>query len=293
MTAAGYLAGTGLLAVLVVLSAVRYLGASAGRVAAAGLGFWLVYVGTLSALGVVGNPNLRPPGVLYIVIPVITFVALFAVRSTRGGAVARALPIGLLMGAQVFRVGVEWGLHRLWEQGLVPRLMTYEGGNVDVFIGLSAPVVAWLVHVGIVRRRLAIAWNVLGLLALVNIVARSALTAPGPLNFMQAEVPNLAIGLFPYTFIAGFFAPLAVLLHVMSIRHLRSPLPTPGDWSNAADRGTGDPGNASSAVETRQEAPTASVTAASGPQRIERDETVFAHGSAATPRSQPAAQGLP
>ena len=228
MIAASFLAGTALLALLVVLSAGRYLGASAGCVALAGLGGWLVYVGTLSGLGVVSNAALRPPGVLYIVVPVIAFVALFAVRSRRGGAVAHALPSGLLMGGQVFRVGVELGLHQLWQQGLVPRLMTYEGGNVDIWIGSSAPLVAWLVRRGVVGSRVAITWNALGLLGLINIIARSALTAPGPLNLIHSEVPNLAIGTFPYTFIAGFFAPLAVTLHVLSIRKLLS-RPTPAD----------------------------------------------------------------
>jgi hypothetical protein len=104
--------------------------------------------------------------------------------------------------------------------------MTYEGGNVDIFIGLSAPVVVWMWARGLIGRRLAIVWNVLGLLALINIFARSALTSPGPLNLIHAEVPNLAIGMFPYTFIAAFFAPLAVLLHVLSIRQqMRLPSP--------------------------------------------------------------------
>jgi len=222
MTAASFLAGTALLAMLVVFSVGRYLGVPAGRVALAGLGGWLVYVGTLSALGIVGDAAQKPPGVLFIVIPVIAFVALFAVGSKRGGAMALALPIEILIGAQVFRVGVELGIHQLWQEGLVPRLMTYVGGNVDIVIGLSAPLVAWLLRIGVVGRRFAIAWNILGLLALVNIIARSALTAPGALNFIHGEVPNLAIGTFPYTFIAGFFAPLAVLLHILSIRHLRA-----------------------------------------------------------------------
>jgi hypothetical protein len=235
MTAAAFLAGTGLLALLIVFSAGRCLGASAARVALAGLGGWLVYVGTLSALGVVSNPALKPPGVLYIIIPVMAFVALFAVGSKQGGAAASALPIELLMGAQVFRVGVEVGIHHLWQQGLVPRLMTYEGGNVDIFIGLSAPLIAWWVRSGTVGRRAAITWNVLGLMALANVIGRSALTAPGPLNFIHREVSNLAIGTFPYTYIAGFFAPLAVMLHVLSIRHLRSQ-PAPPQWPFAGIR---------------------------------------------------------
>ena len=225
MTAAAFLAGTVLLASFLIAAAGRYLGASSVRVLAAGLVGWLLYVATLSELGIVGNPALKPPGIFYIVVPVLAFVALFGVRSKRAAAVASALPLGLLLGAQVFRVAVEFGLHRLWQQGFVPKLMTYEGGNVDILIGLSAPLVAWLVGSGRIGRRAAVAWNLLGLLALVNIIVRSALTAPGPLNLLHAEVPNLAVGIFPYTFIAGFFAPLAVLLHVLSIRHLNALAP--------------------------------------------------------------------
>ena len=40
------------------------------------------------------------------------------------------------------------------------------------------------------------------------------------MNLIHLEVPNLAIGMFPFTFIAGFCAPLAVVLHVLSISAL-------------------------------------------------------------------------
>lgn len=223
MTAALFVLGTLLMASAVVVVARRYLSASAGLVVTVGLPLWILYVGALSWTGVVADPTMRPPGIFFVVVPAVLFIALFGVRSARGALVAASLPLGLLMGAQVFRVAVELGLHRLWGDGFVPRLMTYEGGNVDIFIGLSAPLAAWIAGRGPLGRRIALGWNVLGLLALVNIIVRSALTAPGPLNLIHAEVPNLAIGTFPYTFIAGFFSPLAVLLHVLSIRRLLSP----------------------------------------------------------------------
>ena len=185
------------------------------------LPIWLVYVGTLSMLGIVGNAGLKPPGVVYLFVPVFLYMFFFAVRSRAAAAAALAFPLWLLTAAQVFRVAVEVGLHRLGVEGLVPRLMTYDGGNVDIVIGLTAPIVAWLAASGRISRRLALGWNILGLLALANVAVRAALTAPGPLHFIHADVPNLAIGMFPYTYIAGFFAPLAVLLHVLSIRALR------------------------------------------------------------------------
>ena len=81
------------------------------------------------------------------------------------------------------------------------------------------------------QQRLALLWNVLGLLALANIVTRAVLTASGPLNLIHAEVPNRMIGTFPFMFIPWFFVPLAVVLHVLAIRsitsHTRTALDTP------------------------------------------------------------------
>jgi len=192
--------------------------------ALAGLFAWLFYVGLLSYFGVVRDPALRPPGIVFIIGPAFLFVLLFVARSAMGKQVALAVPTWVLLVTQGFRVGVELFLHQLWTDGLAPRLLTYEGGNVDILVGLSAPLAAWACTRGRPGLRLALAWNVLGLLALANVAVRSALTAPGPLNLVHAEVPNLAIGTFPYTYVAGFFAPLAVVLHVLAIRALRARL---------------------------------------------------------------------
>jgi hypothetical protein len=182
----------------------------------AGLAFWLVYVGLFSSLGYMRDVSLRPPGIVWIVGPVVLFVVLVLVRSSIGVSVAVAIPLWLILGFQTFRIGVEFLIHRLWEDGLVPKLLTYAGGNFDMFIGLSAPIIAWIATRGRLGLRLAMGWNVLGLLSLTNAAASAVLT--GPLKLISTEVPNVAMGLFPYTFIPGFFAPLAVTLHVLAIR---------------------------------------------------------------------------
>ena len=183
-----------------------------------GLVLWLLYVGALSWFGILSNPALRPPGILYVVLPVILFIAFGVARSKGAGAIAAAVPLWILIGLQVFRTGVELFLHQLWHEGLVPRMLTYEGANIDLWVGASAPLAAWLSTRGRTGLRIAAGWNVLGLLALANVIARSALTAPGPFHLLDAEIMNRAIGTFPYTFIAGFFAPFAVTLHVLALR---------------------------------------------------------------------------
>lgn len=221
MTAALFLGFLAVVAAAVLMLAGRYLPRGTAAAIWVGLPAWLLYVGLLGYFGVVRNAALRPPGIAFILGPVALFVVLFAARAAGGGRIALAVPLWLLLGLQGYRVGVELFLHRLWLDGLAPRMLTFEGANVDVLIGVSAPLIAWLSTRGRPGLRLALAWTVLGLLALANVAVRSALTAPGPLNLIHAEVPNLALGTFPFMFIPGFFAPLAVVLHVLAIRSLR------------------------------------------------------------------------
>jgi hypothetical protein len=226
-----------LVALAVIFTAFRYLGQRTGIAAAIILPIWLAYVGLLSYTGLVGDAERRPPGIAFIVLPTILFIAVALVRRPLGARVAASIPVALLIGAQTFRIGVELILHRAWQDGLAPRMLTYEGANFDIMIGVSAPIVAWAVWKGRLSAKWAIVWSVAGFLMLANVIARSAMTAPGPFLTIQAEVPNLVIGTFPYTFIPGFFAPLAIALHVLTIRGLRSrrtaPMPSDRDRANA------------------------------------------------------------
>lgn len=226
-----------LVTLAVIFTTFRYLGQRTGIAAAIILPVWLAYVGLLSYTGVVGDAERRPPGVALIVLPTILFIAVSLARGRLGARIATSVPVALLIGAQTFRIGVEVILHRAWQDGLAPRMLTYEGANFDIVIGVSAPIVAWAVWRGRLAARWAIVWNVAGLLMLANVIARSAMTAAGPFLAIQAEVPNLVVGTFPYTFIPGFFAPLAIALHVLAIRGLRSrrtaPMPSGCDRADA------------------------------------------------------------
>ena len=224
MTAATFLGFLATVATAVMALAARYLPRRIASGLAACLAAWLLYVGTLGYSGVVRNAALRPPGIAFILVPAVLFIVLFVARSSSGARLAMAFPLWVLLGLQGYRVGVELFLHQLWLDGLAPGMLTFEGANADILIGASAPLIAWFSTRSLFGLRLSLAWSVLGLLSLANVALRSALTAPGPLNLIHAEVPNLALGTFPFMLIPGFFAPLAVVLHVLAIRSLRSRL---------------------------------------------------------------------
>jgi hypothetical protein len=226
MTATLFLGFVAMMAAIVVGLVARYLnGRTAFRVLA-GLSAWFIYAGLMGYFGVLKNTAMRPPGTAFLLVPVLFFLFLFIVRFSANARIILAFPLWIILGAQCFRVGVELFLHQLWIGGLVPKMLTFEGANVDIYIGASAPVIAWLSTRGRLGLKLALAWNVLGLLALTNVVTRAVLTSPGPFNEIHAEVPNRMFGTFPFMFIPGFFVPLAVTLHVLAIRAIRSRLRT-------------------------------------------------------------------
>ena len=143
----------------------------------------------------------------------------FLARSRAGAAISAGVPLWLLMGAESMRAIVEAFIDRLWHAGTVASIMTFRGGNVDMLIGLSAPVIAALYAARRLDPRVALAWNVAGLASLGNVVVRAVLTAP-PIHIVATEVPNAAFGTFPFSLIPTLIVPLALALHVLSIRAL-------------------------------------------------------------------------
>jgi hypothetical protein len=226
MTSALFLGFVAMTVIVVIALIARYITRRAAFRVLAALSVWFIYAGLMGYFGVVKNTAMRPPGIAFIVVPILLFLILFIVRSSASARVALAFPLWIVLAAQCFRIGVELFLHRLWIEGLVPKMLTFEGANVDIYIGASAPLIAWLSTRGRLGMSLALAWNVLGLLTLTNVVIRAVLTAPGPFNLIHAEVPNRMMGRFPFLFIPGVFVPLAVVLHVLAIRAISSRLRT-------------------------------------------------------------------
>lgn len=217
--------GTGVIA-----AGFRWLPRRPAALLAAGIVAWFALVGWLSLSGMMADTTLRPPAILYMAVPFAALVILLAVGRP-GAMLAAALPLPVLIAAQSFRIGVEWLLHRLWQEGLIPRMLTWEGANFDILVGLTAPVAALVASRARVGLQLALAWNLAGLALLANVVVRAILSAPGPLNLLATDLPNRLPGLFPYTYLAGFLAPLALVLHVLALRALVSRLSSPSSAS--------------------------------------------------------------
>jgi hypothetical protein len=131
MTSFAFLVYVALISVAFALVSVKYLTNRAASVAIIGLFAWLGYVGVFSGLGFAADEHMIPPGVVWIVAPTFPFIV-FLARSKFGLWLASTIPLSLLLGLQSFRIGVEYLVHRLWNEGLTPKIITFSGNNVDI-----------------------------------------------------------------------------------------------------------------------------------------------------------------
>ena len=165
-----------------------------------------------------------PPPVL-LMIGIITIVTLIVTLSPVGMRIIAVVGLPALVGFQVFRIPVEWLLHRLYEEGIVPVQMTYAGRNFDVISGVTAAVLGlWLMRERFapsrVSKTIVLVWNILGLMLLANIVTIAVLSTPVPFRMFLEEPPNLLPSRFPYLWLPTFLVQMALAGHVLVFRRM-------------------------------------------------------------------------
>lgn len=180
---------------------------------------WCVLVSGWSATGMMANFGIFPLNILPVIaIPLITVILSLFSRDL--GEVLKHVPIQNLIRLQSFRFFVELLLWALLIAGRVPEQMTFEGRNFDILAGIIAPVVAWLAARQKLSRAMLIAWNLICLGLLINIVSIAILSTPSPWRIFMNEPPNTIVAYFPISWLPGFLVPLAYTLHFFSLRQL-------------------------------------------------------------------------
>jgi hypothetical protein len=199
------------------------LGTSAGLVA------WLAFTATLARSEVLSVWGTPPPRVL--LLPATVFVSMILLNRIPGfGELVRHIPRWWPVAALSARIAVELVLWALLLHGRIGAQLTFEGRNVDIYVGLSAPVVAYLIASGRIPAPALMIWNAVGLASLVNVAAIAATSLPGPWHQAWPGPALTEIAHWPGVWIPAFILPLAVFLHIVSIRQTtelltRTPLP--------------------------------------------------------------------
>jgi hypothetical protein len=102
--------------------------------------------------------------------------------------------------------------------------MTFEAGNVDILVGLTAPLIWWAFSSGKIGRKGLLLWNSLSLLSVLNAFTRAMLSAPFKFQRFAFDQPTIAVLHFPFVLLPAFIVPAAILCHIAVFRKLSSPL---------------------------------------------------------------------
>ncbi len=183
---------------------------------------WLLLamaIGLLDFFHVTAN-FISPLVPVFFALPIIIFLKTLK-KSELAGKIADSFTQPFLILIQVPRIG-GYVFLVLMEQGLLPAMFAIPSGYGDIIVGLSAPIVAFF-YLKKTRwaRKLAIAWNVVGIIDLAIAISFGiGLVFPEPFQIIPTSPTTELMTTFPLVMVPAFAVPLGMMLHILSLRLL-------------------------------------------------------------------------
>lgn len=186
---------------------------------------FLLWIGLQIVLSVNGiyskDASFVPPKIfLFGILPLLLFcISLFFTQS--GRRYIDSLSLKRITFLHLVRIPVEFVLLWLYLEKTIPQILTFEGWNFDILMGLTAPLI---IYFGFVQDKWSkifiMAWNVIGILMLGFVFVTAILAAPFPLQQIAFDQPNVALLHFPFSLLPTFIVPVVLLGHFVTLRTL-------------------------------------------------------------------------
>jgi hypothetical protein len=181
--------------------------------------FWMILTAMLSIGGFYSQFEYVPPRVA--VFGILPSLLLIAVLFVFFRTFIDRLSLKLLTLLHIIRIPVELVLLWLFQAGLIPQIMTFEGRNFDVLSGISAPIVYFIVfRRRTVNRTALIVWNLITLGLLLNIAIIANLSFPSPMQHFGLDQPNIGLTYFPFIWLPVIIVPIVLFAHLASLWQL-------------------------------------------------------------------------
>lgn len=181
---------------------------------------WILIQSLISSTGFYLNERTVPPRFPLLVLPpLLLIISLFV--SKRGRKFIGELNMKALTFFHIIRIPVEIVLFWLFLYKTIPELMTFEGRNFDILSGITALFV-W--YFGFVKKKISrsilIAWNLLGLGLLINIVFHAIFSVQSSFQLFAFDQPNTGVLYFPFSLLPALLVPLVLFAHLASLYRL-------------------------------------------------------------------------
>lgn len=179
---------------------------------------WLVLQGILAYSGFYLDTKSLPPRFALAIVPALAGIVIL-VTTQKGKAFTDRLLLPELTLLHVVRIPVEIVLFALCIHKAVPEMITFEGNNFDIISGITAPLIWYFVRQGL-NYKFIIAWNVVCIILLANVVITAILAAPFAFQQLSFDQPTVAILYFPFVWLPACIVPLVLFSHIAAIRRL-------------------------------------------------------------------------
>ncbi|MEM1137255.1 MAG: hypothetical protein AAGI07_15560, partial [Bacteroidota bacterium] len=124
------------------------------------------------------------------------------------------VPIAL----QSFRIFVELLIYATYLKGIFPQRATFEGLNFDILVGISAIFMSIGISKSLVKKRGVLIWNVAAMCILLLTVYSFIYTYYFT-NFVDSGMGYKFVE-FPYILLGSVLLPIAIFLHIFSIKQV-------------------------------------------------------------------------
>jgi hypothetical protein len=197
-----------------------YRAANRSRIVLIILAGWIIVQGVIATTGFYTSNNTIPPRLALAVLPPFAAIA-YLMISRHGRRFVDSLDARTLTLLHIVRIPVEFVLLFLFLHKAIPASMTFEGMNFDILSGLTAPLIYYFGYVqGKLRKGLLLAWNLLCLALLVNVVTIAILSIPTPFQTLSFDQPNIAVLYMPFVWLPAVVVPIVFFSHLVCIRQL-------------------------------------------------------------------------
>lgn len=177
---------------------------------------WCAIQSILSSQGFYQVLNTMPPRYALVLIPPLCMIIYGLLPAQRTASTAYR-NITLSTALHTIRIPIEIVLLHLYLHNTIPRLMTFEGRNFDIIIGLTAPIVTYLFYKKRIHTTTLIVWNIIGLILVTLVLINGILSAELPFQQFAFDQPNRAVTFFPFVLLPTAIVPIIIYTHVMDI----------------------------------------------------------------------------
>lgn len=176
--------------------------------------------GVLGYQGFFFAPEAIPPRILFVIQPSLILM-LLAFLLPAGRRFMDNIDMERYTWLHIVRIPVEFVILWLSVEQLMPESMSFEGRNFDILSGITAPIIAyWGWRKGRISKGWMVAWNVICLLLVLQVVITGVFSAPSPFQQFDFDQPNVGVLYFPFVWLPGIIVPMVVFGHLVAIRRL-------------------------------------------------------------------------